>query len=269
MRPRKLKVCVQVAGFKLPIATLKIKKFADIKRPKTELVCPKCGNKPKWEGKYVCICCPYCGKPMEKHIVDEKGTIQYKCPEHGWQEPTTYTNWQQLKRITLDGREIKKERLVSGEEVEAQVYVMPIEKFSKYADATLTEYGVVVDDPTSALNLKKMLVAIQRLNKVIILRFNDTYEQRICLLTVSLSGRIILKEMIPINIADIKETMKVDLNNISEQDIKEAQALLSQLPEATEEIFKVTDYRTIGVEATTVSPKVIQLEQILAKVKAS
>jgi len=253
----------------MPIATLKIKRFANMLKPKTQLVCPKCGNKPKWEAKYVCICCPYCGKPMEKHIVDEKGTIQYKCPEHGWQEPSTYTNWQQLKRITLDGREIKKERLVTGEEVEAQVYVMPIEKFSQYADATLDEYGIVVDDPTSALNLKKMLVALQKLNKVIILRFNDTYEQRICLLTVNLSGRVVLKEIIPINLADIKETMRIDLTNITEKDIQEAQALLSQLPEATEEILKVSDYRTIGIEAPKTSPKVIQLEQILAKVKTS
>jgi len=251
----------------MPIATLTIKKFADVLTAKTELVCPRCGNKPKWEGGYTCICCPYCGKPMETVVVDEKGTVNYKCEEHGWQDPSYYKHWSMLKRILPDGTEVKKEKLITGGEVEADAYIMPIDEFTKYTDATLTEYGVVVQDETSARNLKKLLIAIRNLGKVIFLRYNDTYEQRVCVLTTSISNRIILKELIPLNLADIRETMRVDLSQITEKDISEAEAFIKQLPPATEQLLYVSDYRTIGIEAPKVSPKVLELEEILAKTK--
>jgi hypothetical protein len=265
MRPRKLKLVVKVAGFKMPLASVKIKKYADVIKPKTELICPQCGNKPQWDGKYLCRCCPLCGKTMEAVVVDEKGTINYKCSEHGWQDPTTYKHWSQLKRVLPDGREIVKPKLTSGEDVEAEVYVMDKAEFSKYADATLTEYGIVVQDSNSALNLKKLLVALNKLNKVIIIHYNDTYEEKIAVLTISLSNRVVLKELIPLNIADIRETMKVDFTGITDSDIAEAEALVNQLPKAEEQLFYVNDYRTIGVETPKVSPKVLQLEAIIEK----
>ena len=183
----------------MPIATVTIKKFAEMLKQKTELVCPKCGRKPKWQGGYTCTCCPYCGKPMEEVVVDEKGTVQYKCPEHGWQEPSFYKHHSQLKRILPDGTELTKERLLlHGQDAEADAYVMDIQDFSKYVDATYQEYGVVVKDETSARNLRKLLIAMRNLGKVILLKFNDTYEQRICILTTSISDRVILLSLIHI-----------------------------------------------------------------------
>jgi len=237
MRPRKIRLVVKIAGFKMPIATVKVVKYADVIQPETELRCPKCNAKPRWNARYECEC------------------------------GATYTHWSQLKRVLPNGQEIVKPKLTQGEDVEAEVYVMDKAEFSKYSDATLMEYGVTVDDLNSASNLKKLLIALEKLNKVILIRFTDTYEQRVAVLTLSLSDRVILKELIPLNIAEIRETLKVDLNGVTDQDIAEAQALISQLPKAKEELLYVTDYRTIGVEQAKINPKVLELETILAKME--
>jgi len=149
LRPRKIKLVVKLAGFKMPIAQAKIVKYADMLEAKTELLCPKCLAKPRWSGKYECEC------------------------------GATYTHWSQLKRVLPNGKEIVKPKLTKGEDVEAEVYVMDKEEFSKYSDATYMEYGVVVEDSNSAMNLKKLIIALDRLNKVIILHFLDTYEERV------------------------------------------------------------------------------------------
>lgn len=238
MRPRKIRLVVKFAGLRMPIATVKVVKYADVIEPKTELICPKCSAKPKFESKYTCEC------------------------------GSTYTHWSQLKRVLADGREIVKPKLTQkGEEVEAEVYIMDKEEFAKYSDATLTEYGVSVDDSNSAINLKKLLIALANLNKVILIHFIDTYEERIAVLTLSLSNRVILKELIPLNIADIRETLKVDLRGITEKDIQEAEAFIKQLPKADENLLYVSDYRTIGIEANKVAPQVLELEAIIEKAK--
>lgn len=265
MRPRKLKISVSLSGMHMPIATVTIKKFADILEPKTELICPRCLQKPSWNGGYTCTCCPICGKPMEAVVVNDKGIVNFKCAEHGRQDPSFYKHWSQLKRVLPNGEEVVKPKLTTGEDVEAEAYIMDKSEFSKYADATLTEYGCVVKDETSARNLKKLLIALTNLNKVILLHYNDTYEERICILTLSLSNRIILKELIPQNLADIAETMKVDLSQITEKDIAEAEAFIKMLPKAEESLLYVSDYRTIGIEATRVSPKVLELETLFSK----
>jgi hypothetical protein len=238
LRPRKIKLVVKLAGFKMPIAQAKIVKYADVLEPKTELLCPKCMAKPKWVSKYECQC------------------------------GATYTHWSQLKRVLPNGKEIVKPKLIQGEDVEAEVYVMDKTKFSQYADATLTEYGLTVDDANSANNLKKLIIALNNLNKVIILHFLDTWEERVAVLTLSLSNRIVLKELIPLNLADIRETMKADLSNVTDKDIAEAEAFIKQLPQATEDLLYVHDYRLQGLEEVPkASPKVIELETILSKMK--
>ena len=142
IRPRKLKINVTFGGLRMPIATVTIKNFAKLLKAKTELVCPKCNGKPTWISGYTCTCCSKCGKPMEAVVVDEKGTINYKCSECGWQEPSYYKTWQSLKRILPDGTELTKERLIGEGDVEADAYIMDLPEFSKYADATMSEYGV-------------------------------------------------------------------------------------------------------------------------------
>lgn len=127
------------------------------------------------------------------------------------------------------------------------------------------QYGLVAKDETTARNIKKLLVAIKALGKVILLTFKDTYEERVAILTQSVSGRILLKEIIPLNLAEIRETMRADLSNISEKEMVEAKAFISMLPKATEDLLTVSDYRTVGLGKKVVSSKVLELEEILAQ----
>ena len=268
MRPRTLKISVSLSGMTaMPIATVTIRRFADFIEPETDLLCPRCREKPTWQGGYECVCCPKCGKPMERQIIDEKGTVNWKCPEDGYQDPSRYTHWSQLLRVLkATGEPIEKTKFTEADkDVLAEAYTMPLEEFAKYVDATYQEYGVIVKDEQSASNLRKLLVASDKLNFVVLIRFNDTYEQRIAILTTSISERIILKEIIPLNLADIRETMRIDLSKVSSQDIAEAENFVKMLPKAEERLLNVDDYRTKGIEGKKVSEKVLELEQILAK----
>jgi len=264
MRPRILKIAVRISGMEMPIASVKIQKFADVIEPETELLCPKCKQKPKWNGGYDCTCCPKCGKPMEHVVVDEK-TVNWKCPEDGYQEPSHYHHWSQLMRVVkATGEPITKTKFTSEkEDVIADAFIMNMKQFSEIVDATMTEYGVVVSDETSARQIKKLLIATKNLGRVVLIRYLDTYEERVAILTTSISNRIILKEIIPLNLAEIKETMHIDLSNVSEQELAEAEQFVKLLPEAKEDLLYVSDYRTKGIQTPKATPKVMELEEIL------
>lgn len=236
----------------MPIGELKVAKFADYRgianeswRSKnTERICPDCGSVPQWSGHYTCPC----GK--------------------------TYNHWSKLKHILKATKEaiVMRKLTAEGQDVVAEAHVMPLDEFeSLCVDATDQELGITVNDSTSAENLKKLLVASKLLNVVILLRFNDTYEQRICVLTTNITGRVILKDIIPLNLLDLEETMKVNLKEITPQQLEEAKQFVKMLPKATEDFLKVDDYRTIGLEEgeEEVSAKVIQLEEVLKKLEAT
>jgi len=269
MRPRKLKIVVRVSGMEMPVASVRIQKFADMLKPDTDLLCPKCKQKPEWHGGYDCVCCPACGKPMEAVVVDEKGTVNFKCAEDGWQDPSHYNHWSQLLRVSkATGDPIVKTKFTeSGKEVVADAFIMDLKEFSSVPDATLNEYGVVVTDETSAKNLWKLLIATRNLGKVVFIRYLDTYEERVALLTTSMSSRIILKELIPMNLAQFKETMHVNFSDVTETDVAEAEAFVKMLPKATENLLNVSDYRTKGINVKPLAPKVLELEAILSKAR--
>ena len=222
----------------MPIATVKIEKFADVLEPETELLCPKCKQKPIWNGGYDC-----------------------PCGEH-------YGHWSRLLRvIKATGEPITKTKFTNEkEDVVADAFIMDMKQFSEIVDATLTEYGVIVSDETSARQIKKLLIATKNLGKVVLIKYLDTFEERVAILTTSISNRIILKEIIPLNLADIKETMRIDLSNVSEQDLAEAEQFVKLLPQAKEDLLYVSDYRTKGILTPKTTPKVIELEAILSKV---
>ena len=238
MRPRILKIAVRISGMEMPIATVKIEKFADVLEPETELLCPKCKQKPIWNGGYDC-----------------------PCGEH-------YGHWSRLLRvIKATGEPITKTKFTNEkEDVVADAFIMDMKQFSEIVDATMTEYGVVVSDETSARQIKKLLIATKNLGKVVLIKYLDTFEERIAILTTSISNRIILKEIIPLNLADIKETMRIDLSNVSEQDLAEAEQFVKLLPQAKEDLLYVSDYRTKGILTPKATPKVMELEAILSKV---
>jgi len=239
-----MKLGISIMGMaRMPLATVTVQPFAgeaDWKHG-TELVCPQCGVKPHWIGGYNCDC--------------------------GFKTST----WQGLKRILSSTKEaIVKTRLIAEkEEIIADLFTMPIEEFSNYVDATRTEYGVSVKDETSAKNLKKLIIATEKLGKVILVRYNDTYEQVIGILTLSLSNRVIIKDIIPLNLAEIKETLTVNVAEVTPQELAEAEQLIQMLPKALPEHFEVEDYRTKYMTEKPVSEKVIALEAIIQKAKAT
>jgi hypothetical protein len=63
--------------------------------------------------------------------------------------------------------------------------------------------------------------------------------------------------------------MRIDLSGVTEKDVAEAEQFVKLLPIAKEDLLYVSDYRTKGVEVKPVTPKVLELEAILAKAKAT
>ena len=218
------------------IGEVKIAPIAEMMEADTIRVCPTCFIKPEYKG------------------------ATYKCSKCGYEA----NHWSGLKQATADGEIIEKQRLIAEKEKpEAKAYIMTKDDFKKYVDATLQDYGVLARDEKTANNLRKLLIATQSLGVVVLIRFNDTYEERVCILTTSISDRIILKEIIPLNLAKISETMKVSLKDITEKDLEEAKQFLKLLPQAKEELLNVSDYRVKGVKKEKVEEKVVELEAIL------
>ena len=85
MKIRKLQFVTSLSGMTMSLGDVKISKLADIKKAKTDLVCPECGKKPQWKGGYDC-----------------------ECGKH-------YNHWSQLRRVFPNGEVVvKKSFLESG-----------------------------------------------------------------------------------------------------------------------------------------------------------
>jgi len=219
--------------------------------PGGDCICPNCGEKPRWQGGYVC--------PKDNH---------------------TFGHWSQLKRVirgTAQALSIPR-LLKEKEEAVAKLSYLTTEQFAKkYVDATRKdegEKGVVLTDSASAKNLFKLLVAVEELRYVIIAKWKDTYEEVVGLLTVSQSGRILIREIIPSNLVQVRETLFIDRTAITKDEVEEAKGFVEHfIPKATDETFAVTDYRAKwkeGVPTEAKAPeqaqKVQDIKEILAKV---
>ena len=240
-------------GFQQVIAKVAISKLADeIKADRTtsDLVCPECKQKPGYiSSRYECSC-GFKASSYQKLLRVIKGTF----------------------------KAVVKERLAAEkEDTYAELYKMRLQDFAKFVDATKAEHGLNVKDEGSAKNLWKLLVAskkeISGSRWVIVAFWNDTYEEKIGLLTTSISGRVILKEIVPRNLALLRETLLVDEEKISEQDVKEAEMFLSQIPEAKDEMFDIKDYRSELVipelkEKVEEKKEIEDLHEIVVKAKA-
>jgi hypothetical protein len=241
MRPRKLKLVAQLGGMPLAWGEVKVQNFSRMRESDTTLVCPECGEKPKFSGGYHCEICD-----------------------------KDYNHWTKLRRILTATHEIiERDRLIDkGEIPKAHIFVMDSKEFAdRYADATMNEYGIVTNDPTTAKNIRNLVIAVDRLGKVVIVRFNDTYEERIALLTRNESNRVILREIIPLNLALIQETMRINMESVTDKEVEEASQIVKMIQEADQETFIVSDYRTKGLEEATVeTAEVLDFEEILAKV---
>lgn len=253
MKNRKLRLVANVSGFDTLIAEVKIQNFAseiDVK-DWTELVCPTCNERPTWKGGY-------------------------ECPK----DNQTFGHWSKLKRVikgTTKALNIPR-LLKEKEEAIAKLSWLPSEEFAKkFTDATRKdegEKGIILTDSASAKNLFKLLVAVEQLKCVVIAKWNDTTEEIVGLLTVSASGRILIREIIPSNLVQVKETLFIDRKAITKQDVDEAKAFIEHfIPKATEETFTVSDYRAQWkdgfniTESPTAEPqKVADIREIMAKV---
>lgn len=204
------------------IATAVVERFATEKKAKVMRVCGGCGKVP------------------------EKVPMVYHCKKC----KKTYDSWMKLIPKYPDGARVKKPRLnpVDGA-VTAHLSIMKRSKFKDYVDALDMEYGIQPKDRESADNIRKLAIAAERLNKVVIVRFNDTNEQRVSLLTQTVSGRIVLREVIPANLVKVKETMF--MGKILEKDINEAKAFIRTLAKADDKVMVVADYRVEGLRRTT------------------
>lgn len=251
MKPRKLRLVATVAGFQTAIAEVHIQNFASEPELKdwTELVCPTCMTPTKYHGAvYECETCH-----------------------------SSYSWWGKLLRV-IKGTKQKVEMprlLKEKEEAVGKLYKMKREDFAKYIDATKSEKGVSQVDAGSSHNLFKLLVASERAGYVIIVRYNDTTEEIVALLKVSVSGRVILQEIVPVNLVQLKQTLMLNTGEISETDVTEAQAFVEQfLPTASEDNLKVNDYRTAWVDSHIIEkPKedemrVVLIHNIVAGAKA-
>jgi hypothetical protein len=242
MRPTTIKVGVRVGGMVMPVFEGRITNIATVPEigEFTDLVCPVCKNIPaKPKGHYECSC----GR--------------------------TYSHWSKLLRVikgTKEPIEVKPLGSPKAEDILAEIGVMSLEEFKEFADVTLFEYGLTVADRASAENLKKLLVAIKQLGQVVIVKFRQSFYEKIALLTTSISNRVLLKEILPVNIALLNETMRVSDFNLTPEQLEEVKAFLKLLPKADERMLQTSDWRAKAIQKAKepAKEKAHDLEEIIA-----
>lgn len=220
MKGRKLVLQATVMGFSANIATIKVGNPAKERELKeyTDLVCPQDNKKPQYDvAKYHCDC--------------------------GF----SATTWMALKRVlkgTTTPLEIPTLTKGSSEIEVAKIFTKSVEAFAKEALYTRgSERPVTAEDDGSIVNLYKLMVAQAALNRVVIIKYNDTKEQVVAFLTVMENGDIVLREIIPTNLVLVGERLKLDKSKLTEKDIEEAKLFLKQIPEASSKDLEVADYR--------------------------
>jgi len=247
MRHRKIRLVAKIFGMQSPIGVVKVGTLAKVREADTVRTCPQCNRKVRESKK-------------ETDVVEHSQL--YECPcglKASW--------WGALKQVVrATGEVIEKARLTEPKEVpDAPLYKVPLERFRAKVSATLEDNAVIPEDPTSAKNLAKLIIAQTMLGYVVVTKFNDTYEERVCALVLNPDETIVLKELIPDNLVEFNdEVLKADKNAVTPQEVEEAKAFLNLIPEAPDSVFTVNDYRTIGLEAQAVSPKVMELQAIIA-----
>jgi len=249
MQNRILLVQVQFAGMTMALGEFKITNFVkkyDYTKV-TENVCPECNIKPETQK-------------------------QYRCSKCG----TEYSSWRKLKRVLKGTTDVVEQpRLVEEKEkAVATIYKMDALEFAKrYSDATKEDKGIVPVDTNSVQNLMNLVVAVSRFGQVIVLKWNETRQQNVALLGLSPSNRVILKEIVPRPLAQIQSSMVVDLENVTEEQITLARQLIENIPEVTDEVMTITDYRTTGMDMDAiedVQPEAVQsLQEVLIAMKAA
>jgi len=248
LKARKLVLQAVVMGFSANIATIKIGNPAKERALSdyTDLLCPQDKKKPHYE------------------------TSHYRC-DCGF----STTTWQGLARVlkgTTTPFEMPTLTKGNGEVEIAKIFKMTLAAFAKisdYVDAKDAEHPVTAEDEGSIVNLYKLIVAQTETGHVIILKWNDTKEEIIALLTTTLSGKIVVRKIIPPNLVIVGESLMLDQSKMTKQDIEEAKLFLKQIPDATDEVLTVTDYRMKQFEVhQPEESKVTAIGAIMEKARA-
>lgn len=200
MTIKKLALQVKVAGMMgglLKLATVELLQQPTEPELKdwTELVCPNDFKKPK----YV--------------------PATYKC-ECGFEAQ----HWSKLLRVKAGTTtEVEIPKLTREGDIQtAMVTQMAFADFVEagYADALPKEDAerpIRPLDDTSEETLNKLLVANQMDKTAIIVKWNDSKEEKIALLTTSPSGKVVLRRIIPSNLVQVKTLgMQIDPTKIGE-----------------------------------------------------
>ena len=244
MQNRKLKLTAEVMGMVFPIGVVTISTYSGERKTEVDRFCPECGEKPTYIG--------------------------YRCPKCEQE----FGHWSKLKAYIRGTMELYvKERIIPKTKnyvPEAKLFKMQNTAFAdKYSVITKEPHPLVPEDENTAMNLMKLAIVVETMGWVLIVKWSEAYQQNVALLSTSPSNDLVLQEIIPENLAVRKgvTTIKVDIGNATEQDIEGAKMLLNNIPEATEQVFIVEDYRTQGLKEPekTESPKVLELSAILAK----
>ena len=249
MKSRKLVLSATLMGMPIKLATIKVGSPANEAELKqwTDLVCP-----------------------------EDKRSTHYVPPVYECECGFKATAWQKLTRVIKGTTKILKiPKLTQDDTVQqAQMYRISTPNFialkiADCVDSKDAEHPVLCDDDESKSNLFKIMSAQESGQSVIILRWNDTTEQIIAMLTLTPSGRIVLRKLIPKNLVrGLERGLWFDKTKLTEDDIDQAKVFLKQLPEATAKTFEVNDYRIqqfdVMGQQTFENDQVVALERVQA-----
>lgn len=269
MKARKLVLEATIMGYPTNIATVRIGFPAKemCVGEYTELVCPN-DNKPL--GKSAPKPAEKTEKKTEPAPQPEKREPMYRCT-CGF----TATTWQQLKRVvkgTSEELQMPTLTVGNGEVEKARIFKIPEQALAKsplYIDPSDAEHPITIEDEGSMVNLFKTMVAARVRKEVIFVRWNDTKEQVIAMLTTTRSGDIVLSKIIPTNVVRIGNRLSLDETKVSEKDRKEAEMFLDKMiPQAERKDLEITDYRVAQFKVhQTEDAKVTAIASIMEKHK--
>jgi len=185
--------------------------------------------------------CPSCGSEVKK--IEGVKPDYYICQGTCKKE---FSSWRDLKKVTENNEEIKKAELENpGVFV---VKIMSNDEFTTRLDDPEEIWGMKELDELTKKNIRSLLIASSTLNQVIVLKGNDTFEERIILLLISPNKTVIAYVLKPDNLYVKNRVVKIKLSEITPEEIEEAKAFIQLLPKATKEDFEVKDFRTITIK---------------------
>jgi len=186
--------------------------------------------------------CPACSSDVKK--VSGLEPDYYRCQNETCKKE--FGSWRDLKKLTEEGEEIKKVELTNPGIF--TVKVMSDDEFTTRLDDPEEIWGMRELDELTKKNIRSLLIASSALNQVIVLKGNDTFEERTILLLISPNKTVIAYVLKPDNLYVKNRVVKIKISEVTPEEIEEAKVFIQLLPKAEKEDFEVKDFRTITVK---------------------